>query len=215
MLASHRWLGSDLDYKGTWDFQLDYLKKVLEGEECDCFFYLEHASVYTIGRTKDRSSLRDQHTLPHPTIEINRGGEGTYHGPGQLVGYPIIDLRPLRKDLHLYIRAIEEALICTCQELGVAAHRRQDLTGVWVDNKKLASIGVGVKKWISMHGFAINITAESLQSFSAITPCGIDNVEMTCIEDHLSGDMSVKEFANLSEKHLEACIYGLAHTPPN
>lgn len=207
--AKHKWLGSDLDYQETWDFQLEQVAKVLEGEESDCFYYLEHKPVYTIGRTRDKSSWGNPELLPHPFVEINRGGQATYHGPGQLVGYPIIDLRYRGKDLHLYIRAIEEALILTCQEFGIDAGRRDGLTGVWVGNRKLASIGVGVKKWIAMHGYAINVTMESLPPFFAITPCGIDNVSMTCVSKEANKDISVREFASAAEKHLEKCIFDL------
>ncbi len=211
LTSKHQWLGSDLDYQETWDFQLDHLANVLEGNEADRFFYLEHSPVYTIGRTRDQSSLRNPDSLPHPTVEVNRGGEGTYHGPGQLVGYPIIDLRPLGKDLHLYIRALEEALILTCQEFEINAHRREGLTGVWVGKRKLASIGVGVKKWIAMHGFAINITTQSLEAFSEITPCGIDNVSMTCVANETPLPVNVSTFTEALKPHLENCIYALAH----
>jgi len=183
-MPNHQWLGSDLDYQEVWDFQLDYVQHVLD----------------------KKSSLKNSSSLPHPVIEINRGGEGTYHGPGQLVGYPVIDLRKRGKDLHKYIRAIEEALILTCADFSLKANRREGLTGVWIENRKLASIGVGVKKWITMHGFAINVTKESLPAFFAITPCGIDNVEMTCVSEETGQDISVEDFATQSQLHLEHCL---------
>jgi len=209
MKISHKWLGQDLDYQSTWDFQLEYLQGILTEENPNQIFYLEHAPVYTIGRTRDQSSWGDPSFLPHPFVEINRGGQATFHGPGQLVGYPIIDLRPLGKDLHAYIRTLEEALIRTCRDFGVPATRRDGLTGVWVENRKLASIGVGVKKWISMHGFAMNVTPESLPPFMAITPCGISDVTMTCVSNEAGKEISVEEFARASEKHLEECILSL------
>lgn len=155
---------------------------ILSGGIGDTIFLLEHEPVYTIGRLRDQSSLRSAAILPHPVFETNRGGQATYHGPGQLVGYPILDLNPRGRDLHLHLRLIEDALIAACADLGVSADRREGMTGVWVENRKLASIGVGVRKWISMHGFAINITRESLPPFLAITPCGLDGVSMTCLE---------------------------------
>ena len=127
-------------------------------------------------------SLREAGRLPFPVYETNRGGQATYHGPGQWVGYPILDLNPRGRDLHRHLRLLEEALIRACGGFGVVAGRREGLTGVWVENRKLASIGVGVRKWISMHGFAINITRQSLPPFSAINPCGLDGVTMTCLE---------------------------------
>jgi lipoyl(octanoyl) transferase len=155
---------------------------ILSGEIGDTLFLLEHQPVYTIGRLRDQSSLREATSLPHPVFETNRGGQATYHGPGQLVGYPILDLNPRGRDLHLHLRLIEDALIAACADLGVSAGRREGMTGVWVQNRKLASIGVGVRKWVSMHGFAINVTRESLPPFLAITPCGLDGVSMTCLE---------------------------------
>ena len=155
---------------------------ILSGEINDTIFLLEHEPVYTIGRLRDQSSLREVATLPYPVFETNRGGQATYHGPGQLVGYPILDLNPRGRDLHLHLRLIEDALIAACADLGVYAGRREGMTGVWVENRKLASIGVGVRKWVSMHGFAINVTRESLPPFIAITPCGLDGVSMTCLE---------------------------------
>lgn len=205
----HHWLGSDLDFQETWEFQLDYVAKILSGEKNECFFYLEHTPVYTIGRTRDQSSLNANSKLPHPIVEINRGGQATYHGPGQLVGYPILNLNNYGKDLHLYVRALEQALIDTCAVFGLKATRREGLTGVWVENRKLASIGVGVKKWISMHGFAINITKQSLPSFFSITPCGIENVSMTSVSSELEKDISVRDFTKALEEKLELAISAL------
>ena len=164
---------------------------ILAGEENDTVFLLEHAPVYTIGRLRDQSSLRATATLPHPVFETNRGGQATYHGPGQLVGYPILDLNPRGRDLHLHLRLIEDALIAACADLGVTAGRRDGLTGVWVENRKLASIGVGVRKWVSMHGFAINVTRDSLPPFLSITPCGLDGVGMTCLAAETDREVTV------------------------
>lgn len=197
-----QWLGSDIAYTEALETQETKLLEVLEGTSPNTFFQLEHSPVYTIGRTRDQSSLRKPELLPHPVIEINRGGQATYHGPGQLVGYPIVDLRPLGKDLHTYIRAIEQALIDTCQDFEINAHRREGLTGVWVENRKLASIGVGVRKWVGMHGFAINITKESLRGFLSITPCGLDGVKITCVTHEAKRVISVREFANKVSEHM-------------
>lgn len=173
---------------------------LLAGSAGERLILLEHQPVYTIGRLRDQSSLRDPARLPHPVVETNRGGQATYHGPGQLVGYPILDLRHRGQDLHAHLRMIEEVLIEACREFGVDACRRDGLTGVWVHDRKMASIGVGVKKWISMHGFAINITRESLAGFLAITPCGIDGVTMTCLSQEAVRDISVEDFARVVEK---------------
>ncbi|MGJ8677008.1 MAG: lipoyl(octanoyl) transferase LipB [Akkermansiaceae bacterium] len=203
----YQWLGQDVDYERGLKIQQAYVEEVLEGTRENVFLALEHASVYTIGRTRDRSSLGvDTITLPHPVIEISRGGQATYHGRGQLTGYPIIDLKPLGKDLHAYIRALEEVLIITCSDYGVKAARRDGMTGVWVENRKLASIGVGVRKWIALHGFAINITEESLSGFSSITPCGLDGVSMTSLESELGKKLSVQAFAENCSTHLQSVL---------
>ena len=128
---------------------------------------LEHAGVYTIGRTRNHASLHPGSVLPFPVHEINRGGQATYHGPGQLVGYPITDLNRCGRDLHRYVTTLENTLIETCARFGVQARIREGLVGVWVENRKIASIGVGVKKWIAMHGFAPQYNPE----IPASLPC--------------------------------------------
>ncbi|MFL6520730.1 MAG: lipoyl(octanoyl) transferase LipB [Chthoniobacterales bacterium] len=147
----------------------------------DEFLLLEHEPVYTIGRTPNQSSLLGAAHLPFPLFPINRGGQATYHGPGQLIGYPIIDLRRYGQDLHRYLRWLEDFLVETLAEVGINATTRSGLTGVWVENRKIASIGVGVRHWITMHGFALNVCGD-LSPFDEIVPCGIANVTMTSIE---------------------------------
>lgn len=193
MLA--RWFDHPLPYTEGLALQDALVSEHLADQGADTFLLLEHQPVYTIGRLRDQSSLRDSTLLPYPVFETNRGGQATYHGPGQLVGYPILDLRVRGKDLHEHLRWLEDLLIATCGDFGVEATRREGLTGVWVENRKLASIGVGVRKWISMHGFALNVTRESLPPFLAITPCGLDGVRMTCLEVEAGKPISVKEFA--------------------
>jgi lipoyl(octanoyl) transferase len=182
MTLELRNLGRDVPYEETLALQQDLVAQRLTGDIADTVLLLEHAPVYTIGRTRDQSSLLSRELLPHPLHEISRGGQATYHGPGQLVGYPIIDLTSLVKDLHHYLRALENTLITLCETLSIPATRREGLTGIWVENRKLASIGVGVKKWITYHGFALNLTAESLPPFQSITPCGLGGVAMTSLE---------------------------------
>ena len=137
--------------------------------------------------------------LPHPLFSINRGGQATYHGPGQLMGYPIIDLRPCGQDLHRYLRWIEQLLIELLADYDIAASRRESLTGVWVENRKIASIGVGVRHWITMHGFALNVRGD-LSPFDHIVPCGINEVAMTSIERETGNKFSVMEIGETVEK---------------
>ena len=193
-----------LSYADGLVLQENTVSEILSGQRGDTLFLLEHEPVYTIGRLRDQSSLRAAAALPHSVFETNRGGQATYHGPGQLVGYPILDLNPRGRDLHLHLRLIEDALIAACQDLGVAAGRREGLTGVWVENRKLASIGVGVKKWVSMHGFAINVTRESLPPFLAITPCGLDGVSMTCLAAELAAQITMDDATGMIARHLDS-----------
>jgi lipoyl(octanoyl) transferase len=165
----------------------------------DELLLLEHEPVYTIGRTPDQSSLRGAEHLPHPLFPINRGGQATYHGPGQLVGYPIIDLRRYGQDLHRYLRWLEDLLVETLGEAGITARTRNGLTGVWVADRKIASIGVGVRHWITMHGFALNVGGD-LSPFAHIVPCGIVNVSMTSIEKETGRECSVMAMASVVER---------------
>ena len=170
----------------------------------DELLLLEHEAVYTIGRTPDKSSLLDASHLPHPLFPINRGGQATYHGPGQLIGYPIVDLRRCGQDLHKYLRWVEQLLIDLLTEYNISARRQEGLTGVWVENRKIASIGVGVRHWITMHGFALNVCGD-LTPFAKIVPCGLTDVTMTSMERELERDerpdhLGVVDVARSAEK---------------
>lgn len=187
-----RWLG-EIDYAEALALQNQLVDACLEGKGLEQLLLLEHLPVYTIGRTRDQSSLRTPEALPHPVFEINRGGQATWHGPGQLVAYPILNLSERKRDLHAYLRFLEEVIILTSAHYGVAAERKEGLTGVWVGERKMASLGVGVRKWISMHGLALNVTADSLTAFQHITPCGIAGVEMTALAVEAGRELSVRE----------------------
>jgi lipoyl(octanoyl) transferase len=194
-----RWLGR-VSFADALQLQEKLVaEKRADGARADELLLLEHEPVYTIGRTPDQSSLRGEAHLPHPLFPINRGGQATYHGPGQLIGYPIIDLRQYGQDLHRYLRWLEGLLIETLAELGLAATTRPGLTGVWVENRKIASIGVGVRHWITMHGFALNVCGD-LTPFDHIVPCGITNVTMTSVERETGKQPSVLEMGSLVEK---------------
>lgn len=146
----------------------------------DALLLLEHPPVYTLGRGADARHLGAAATGEVPVIRAHRGGQVTYHGPGQLVGYPILDLRQHRPDIRWYLRTLEEVLISALRDLGIDADRRAGLTGVWVGERKIASIGVAIRRWVSWHGFALNVSRD-LSGFAAITPCGIAGVEMTSV----------------------------------
>lgn len=192
---SVRWLGR-IRYADGLAIQDEAVAKVRSGASAGELLLLEHEPVYTIGRTRDQSSLLLRDHLPYPVHEINRGGQATWHGPGQLVGYPILDLHRHGRDLHRYLRFLELVLIDALGACGVRAQRRDGLTGVWVDEKKIASIGVGVRHWITMHGFALNVCGE-LDGFNHIVPCGITDVRITSIEREIgSAAPGVEEFGN-------------------
>jgi len=198
-----RWLDR-ITWTDAFATQERLVEQRLAGEIEDTVLLLEHEPVITIGRTPDKTSLLNAEASPFPVIETNRGGQATYHGPGQLVGYLILDLNARGRDLHVYLRQIEEVLIEVCGSFGVQAQRRESLTGVWAKTRKLASIGVGVRKWITMHGFALNVTRESLRGFQPIVPCGIQDVRMTCLADEAGREVGVREVAGAVENVLAA-----------
>jgi lipoyl(octanoyl) transferase len=206
-----RWLGR-MEFERALALQEEIVTKKREDHSMpDELLLLEHEPVYTIGRTPDRSSLsssgsrpsRDAESssahLPHPLFSINRGGQATYHGPGQLMGYPIIDLRRCGQDLHKYLRWLEQLLIDLLARYNIAAQRRESLTGVWIENRKIASIGVGVRHWITMHGFALNVCGD-LSPFGHIVPCGITDVAITSMEKEMQQSFTVVEVARDVEK---------------
>jgi lipoate-protein ligase B len=157
--------------------------------EEDLLLLVEHEPVITLGRGTRSSSLPiaipDLQRRGIGVYEVERGGDVTYHGPGQLVGYPILDLRQHREDLHWYLRQLEGVLIQALSRLGVEAGRRKGLTGVWTSGRKIASIGVHVKQWVTFHGFALNVST-NLSAFDLIVPCGIPDVVMTSVSRELS-----------------------------
>jgi lipoyl(octanoyl) transferase len=203
------WLGRTAFAKALALQEKIVAEKREDRSHADELFLLEHEPVYTIGRTPDRSSLSATGRirrgelgaahLPHPLFAINRGGQATYHGPGQLMGYPIIDLRRYGQDLHRYLRWLEQLLIELLAGDGIAASRRESLTGVWVGDRKIASIGVGVRHWITMHGFALNVCGD-LSPFDQIVPCGINSVTMTSMEKETGRAFSVASVAASLEK---------------
>jgi lipoyl(octanoyl) transferase len=183
------WLGR-IEYQAGLRLQEERLDDCLNhGEES--VILLEHEPVYTIGRLPDKSSLRIVDELPHPVFETNRGGQATYHGPGQLVGYPILDLRRRGRDLHCYLRKLEDLLIDLVKEFEINGEKVEGKTGVWVRDRKIASIGVGVRKWVTMHGFALNVASE-LSGFLSITPCGLSGVRMTSISIESGHEVSLE-----------------------
>jgi len=175
----------------------------------DVLLLLEHPPVVTLGRgSKERNLVASPEFLKSKGVElfeVERGGDVTFHGPGQLVGYPIIDLKRHREDLHWYLRKIEEALINTLADYGIPGERNTAYTGVWTRGKKIASIGVHARDWVTWHGFALNVTTD-LSFFDLIIPCGIDGVVMTSIAREAGlDDISIQDVRDrVSAKFAEA-----------
>ncbi len=206
---SVRWLGR-MNFADALVLQEGIVaRKRAHRSAADELLLLEHEPVYTIGRTPDQSSLLGAAHLPHPLFPINRGGQATYHGPGQLMGYPIVDLRRCGQDLHKYLRWLEQTLIELLAEYEISATQREGLTGVWVNKRKIASIGVGVRHWITMHGFALNVCGD-LSPFVHIVPCGISNITMTSMERETAGSFSVVDIAAGFEKTAQRKISDLS-----
>jgi lipoyl(octanoyl) transferase len=167
---------------------------------------LEHPHVYTLGRNATRSDvLADPAWLRERGVEVaecDRGGQVTYHGPGQLVGYPIVDLSPDRRDVRRYVRDLQEVLVRTLADCGVSAEARegQELVGVWVGEQKIASIGVHLSRWVTTHGFALNV-APDLSYFGGIVPCGLHQVRLTSIEALTGGAPAMSAVAEACARH--------------
>jgi lipoyl(octanoyl) transferase len=200
--------------KIEWFGRIDFLAglRIQEERLDDCLtrgeesvILLEHEPVYTIGRLLDKSSLRAVDHLPYPVFETNRGGQATYHGPGQLVGYPILDLRARGRDLHGYLRKLEDLLIDLLEEFGIPGSKIEGKTGVWVQDRKIASIGVGVRRWVTMHGFALNV-ASDLSGFLSIVPCGISGVQMTSISKESGAEISLETVREKLFPHLRCSL---------
>ena len=168
-----------LDYERAVAWQEALVARRLAGGS-DALLLLEHPPVYTLGRGADPRFLGAAAHGDVPVVRTHRGGQVTYHGPGQLVGYPIVALRELRPDIRWYVRTLEDVLIDSLATFGIQASHRDGLTGVWVGRRKIGSIGVAVRRWVTWHGFALNVGPD-LEGFVAITPCGIDGVEMTSV----------------------------------
>lgn len=195
---------------GTWQRALRELRH--RGEVPDLLLLAEHPPTYTCGRsTRPGHLLAVADVLARQGItvlEVERGGSATYHGPGQLVGYPIVDLRLRRRDVHQYIRDLEEVLVRTLAGFGLEAHPRSGLTGVWCGEHKIAAIGIHVRHWITMHGFALNICPD-LEHFKGIRPCGLEGGAITSMARQLPHPPGCKEVAGELKQHF-AGVFGSA-----
>mmetsp|Transcript_20715 Transcript_20715/g.30056 ORF Transcript_20715/g.30056 Transcript_20715/m.30056 type:complete len:334 (-) Transcript_20715:291-1292(-) len=171
-------------------------------QDKDAIIMLQHTPVYTLGTASDPNYITSQDNVD--IIRIERGGEVTCHAPGQLTVYPILDLRGYRQDIHWYMRALEECILIALEKAGVqGATREEDLTGVWVQNKKIAALGVKVRRWVTMHGLAVNVEHSCVSYFDGIVPCGLVGRQVCCINDFLDEPMSVAEFSVCMKEAME------------
>lgn len=175
-----------IDYSPALELQHTLVAQRYADEIPDTLLLLEHPPVFTLGRGGDAKHLL--HPGEVPVQRVSRGGDVTFHGPGQLVGYPIVALKQHGKDVHVYLRQVEDVLISTLAEWDIAAHRQDGLTGVWVGSHKIASIGIGVRRWVTFHGFALNVNPD-LSYFSAIVPCGLYGVRITSVQQLLETEV--------------------------
>ena len=185
-----------IDYQEAWDLQKDMLNLRVDEKVNDVLFLLEHPHTYTLGKVADKKNLIGSENYLHENkisvFDIDRGGDITYHGPGQIVGYPIIDLKKWKQDTHKYLRSLEEVIIKTCAEYGLKGIRDPKYTGVWIEDRKIAAIGIKVSRWVTMHGFAFNVNTD-LDFFSGIIPCGITDKGVTSLKNELGRTINISE----------------------
>ncbi|MDP6578275.1 MAG: lipoyl(octanoyl) transferase LipB [Candidatus Marinimicrobia bacterium] len=179
-------------YEEVWDRQKKLVEERRMGIVPDTLILVEHDPVYTLGKNSDENHLLKSRDVHIPVYQIERGGDVTFHGPGQLVGYPILDLHHHRLSVSWYMRTLEGMLIQTLGQFGIKARRREGLTGVWVGEEKIAALGVRLSRWVSMHGFALNVNTD-LEFFDGIIPCGIFEYDVTSMSQILGKEVSMVE----------------------
>jgi len=194
-----------IDYAVAHRLQKELQAKRISGEIDDTVLLLEHPPVLTMGR-----SAKEQHVLAAPDVlaargisvhEVGRGGDVTYHGPGQLVAYPIIDLKPDRRDVRKYMWSLEETMIRTCADFGLAATRVEGLNGAWIGNRKVGAVGVRISRWVTMHGLALNANSD-LTHFDLIVPCGIQDKTVTSLTAELGRTVFAADVIDPLARHL-------------
>jgi lipoyl(octanoyl) transferase len=221
-VALYDWSAHEtIPFVAAWDFQ----KKIVDGHlerlsssrdsSCqfltstsshgkDCVLFLQHDPVYTLGTASDPGFIRSDQVHMVDVVRMDRGGEVTYHGPGQLVVYPILDLRGYNQDIHWYMRALEEAVLYAIELAGIeTAVRQDDVTGVWIHDHKVAAVGIKARRWITMHGLAVNVEETSLQNFEGIVPCGLQGRNVGCVNDFLDEPITVPQFSKYMKEALE------------
>lgn len=219
-----------IDYKNAWDYQVDLFNKILsvksenrtlsgEAQKTtdNYLIFCEHPHVFTLGKSGDEKNLlirkEDLDSIQASYYHINRGGDITYHGPGQIVGYPVIDMENFFTDIHQYMRILEEAVIKTLREYNIAGGRIPGLTGVWINHerpqnaRKICALGVKTSRWVTMHGFALNINTD-LRYFGYIVPCGIQEKSVTSLEKELGNKQDMAEVGEVLKEKIRE-LFGM------
>ena len=182
-------------YDEVWNLQKEIQAQRIAGESEDTLLLVEHEPVYTLGKNADKNHLLQHYPDNVQIFQIERGGDITFHGPGQLVGYPILDLHNYKKSVSWYMRSLEQVIINTLQKYGIKGKQKEDLTGVWIRDKKIAAFGVRISRWVTMHGFALNVNTD-MQYYEGIIPCGILEYGVTSMEKLLNHEVNMKDVKN-------------------
>ena len=190
-------------YMDTWKLQKKIHELVKNNNISNLVLYLEHDHVYTLGKNADSDFILNNYPENVKIIQTDRGGQVTYHGPGQLVGYPIINLNQYKKSVSWYMRSLEELIILTLQEYDISSRRKDNMTGVWVQDDKICAMGVRLARWVSMHGFALNLNPE-MKYYDGMIPCGIQDFGITSMYELLEYDVDIYEvMENITKNFLK------------
>ena len=183
-------------YKRTWELQKELQLQRIENNIDDTLLLVEHEPVYTFGKNADENHLLQNYPENVKLFHIERGGDITFHGPGQIVGYPIMDLHNYKMSISWYMRALEEVIIRSLDKFDISADRKDGLTGVWVKDEKIAALGVRISRWVTMHGFALNVNTD-LAYYDNIIPCGIFDYGITSMKHILGGKQNMSKIKSI------------------
>ncbi|MDZ7806221.1 MAG: lipoyl(octanoyl) transferase LipB [Gracilimonas sp.] len=205
-------------YQPVWDLQKSVQQRLINEKRAeqkgefngirlnDLMLFVEHPHIYTLGKSGSKEnllrSMMELQQLDAEFLKIDRGGDITYHGPGQIVGYPILDLDRHFTDVHKYLRYLEEVMIKVCEDYEIKAHRIDGQTGVWVENEKICAMGIRCSRWVTMHGFALNVNTD-LRYFNNIVPCGIDDKAVTSLQKILGKEIDAEDVKKKVVRHFE------------
>ena len=195
------WIGMQ-SYNKIWELQKNLHDKVSKEEIGDLVLLLEHPHVYTLGKNANKNHLLPSYPKDTEVVDIDRGGDITYHGPGQLVGYPIINLKHYKKSVSWYMSTLEDVIISVLSDIGINSNKSDGLTGVWVEDEKICAFGVRMAQWTTMHGFALNLNPD-MNFFNGIIPCGIFEHGVTSIKELIETDLSMYDLSEMVSKECE------------